>query len=113
MIISCAATVIHFLVAGDVVQIFHLNWQVYMIALSVAIFSTVLPSFMMSHVIERIGASSTSIISSIGPIWVLVLAYFVLGESFNTTQIAGTLIVILGITLITKKKKTSEIGRKK
>lgn len=113
MIISCLATVIHFLFAGDIHQIFNLKWEVYAIAICIAVFSTVLPSFMMSYVIEKIGASSTSIISSIGPIWVLILAYFVLGESFNTIQIAGTLIVILGIGLITQKKKLNEIDRKK
>ena len=59
---------------------------------------------MMSYAIKNIGASSTAITSSIGPIWVLVLAYFILGESFSLLQFLGTLIVIAGVLLISRLK---------
>jgi len=103
MIVSCLGVLVHFGIQNSI-DITSFRWEVYTTALAIAIFSTVLPSFMMSMAIKQIGASSTAIISSVGPIWVLVLAYFVLGEEFYLLQISGTAVVILGILLISKEK---------
>ncbi|MDG1516479.1 MAG: DMT family transporter [Flavobacteriales bacterium] len=103
MIVSCIGVLVHFGIQNSI-DITSFRWEVYSTALAIAFFSTVLPSFMMSMAIKQIGASTTAIISSVGPIWVLVLAYFVLGEEFYLLQISGTAIVILGILLISKEK---------
>lgn len=103
MIVSCLATILHFSILGSF-KIFNLEWQVYVIALCIALFSTVLPSFMMSYAIKIIGASKTAIVSSVGPIWVLVIAYFTLGEVFSSLQFLGTIVVIAGVWLTTRKK---------
>ncbi|MDA9328579.1 DMT family transporter [Flavobacteriales bacterium] len=103
MIVSCLGVLVHFGIQNSI-DITSFRWEVYTTALAIAVFSTVLPSFMMSMAIKQIGASSTAIISSVGPIWVLVLAYFVLGEEFYLLQISGTAVVILGILLISKEK---------
>ena len=47
-----------------------------------AIFSTVLPSFLVSEGIRRVGSNNAAVIGSIGPISTIVLAYIFLGESF-------------------------------
>ncbi len=104
MIVSCVVTILHFVISAEV-SILSFQWEVYAIAIAIATISTVLPSFMMSYAIKNIGASNTAITSSIGPIWVLVLAYFVLGEPFSTLQILGTFIVIGGVLLVSRGKK--------
>lgn len=104
MIVSCLITIIHFGIQNNQ-DILEFPWQVYTIAMGIATISTVIPSFMMSYAIKNIGASNTAITSSVGPIWVLILAYFILDESFSTLQIAGTLIVIVGVWLISRAKK--------
>ena len=104
MIVSCLITIIHFGIQSEQ-DILGFTWQIYAIAIGIATISTVLPSFMMSYAIKNIGASNTAITSSVGPIWVLILAYFVLEESFSILQIAGTLVVIIGVWLISKSKK--------
>ena len=104
MIISCLVTILHFGFSSEA-NLLSFPWEVYAIAIAIATISTVLPSFMMSYAIKNIGASNTAITSSIGPIWVLVLAYFILGESFSYLQLAGTMIVIFGVWLISKAKQ--------
>jgi len=104
MIVSCIATLIHYTIANEI-NMLNYPWQVFVIALAISTLSTVLPSFMMSYAIKNIGASNTAITSSIGPIWVLVLAYFILDESFSSLQILGTLIVILGVWITSQSKK--------
>ncbi len=104
MIVSCIATLIHYAIANKI-NMLDYPWQVFVIALAISTLSTVLPSFMMSYAIKNIGASNTAITSSVGPIWILVLAYFILDESFSSLQILGTLIVILGVWITSQSKK--------
>lgn len=104
MIISCLVTLIHFTINGDT-NLLSFQWEIYAIAIAVSTISTVLPSFMMSYAIKNIGASSTAITSSVGPIWVLILAYFILDESFSVLQVLGTVVVIFGVWLTSKAKK--------
>ena len=87
--------------------LFHFPRQVYVLALLMAVFSTVLPSFMLSEGIRIIGSSNASIIGSIGPISTIVLAYIFLGERLGPLQWLGTFVVIIGVLLISLQKKKS------
>ena len=69
-------------------------------ALALAIVATVLPSFLMSNGMKRIGSNNVSIITSIGPVSTIIQAHFFLGEKIILAQIIGTLLVIGGVILI-------------
>ena len=99
MIISCIAVLLHF-VAQIPPHFFDMKWQVYAIGLTLAIFCTVLPTYMVGEAIKRLGASTTSILSSAGPVSVIFLSMFVLGESVTIYHLIGTAVVIVGISLI-------------
>lgn len=103
MTIACFATLIHFVVTHDL-ELLDLPKQVYGLALLMAIFSTVLPAFLMNAGIRRIGSGSASIISSAGPIGTLLLAYIFLGESLSWAQVAGTMLVLTGVYVASKAK---------
>jgi drug/metabolite transporter (DMT)-like permease len=79
--------------------------EVYYLGGIMAILSTIIPSFMVSKSIEIIGSSNFSIIASIGPISTIFLAYIFLGERLTINQLIGTIIVIMGVLLVSKKKK--------
>jgi len=99
MIISCVAVLLHFF-AQIPPHFFEMQWQVYAIGLTLAIFCTVLPTYMVGEAIKRLGASTTSILSSAGPVSVIFLSMFVLGESVTVFHLIGTAVVIAGISLI-------------
>jgi len=65
-----------------------------------AIFSTLIPSFFTSEAINRIGATRTSIMGTLGPVVTIVLAVNILGEPFGWAQIVGLLLVLLGVSLL-------------
>ncbi len=67
---------------------------VYTLALGMAVFSTVLPSLLLSMGIQRIGASRASLISSIGPVATIGLAYAILGGVMGWDQLLGSLLGI-------------------
>ena len=68
--------------------------------LLLAAVATVLPTFMMSNAMKRIGSNNVAIISAIGPVSTIIQAHFVLHEQMALAQWAGTLLVIAGVLLI-------------
>jgi drug/metabolite transporter (DMT)-like permease len=70
-----------------------------------AIFSTVLPVFMLSFAIRRIGSGSASLIGTIGPVSTIYMAYLILGESISRLQIAGSSLVLVGVLIISLNSK--------
>jgi len=70
-----------------------------------AIFSTVLPVFLLSYAIHHIGPSSSSLIGYVGPVATIALAYFFPGEAVSLLQIGGTLLVLAGVITISLNSK--------
>ncbi|QSA96595.1 DMT family transporter [Methylococcus sp. EFPC2] len=70
---------------------------VYALALAMAIFSTVLPSLLLSLGIQRIGASRAALVGSLGPVATIALAHVFLGEVLSREQSLGALLVIAGV----------------
>lgn len=80
--------------------ILHSNSLIYVIAL--ALIATVIPSFLISGGMKRIGSNDLAIITSIGPVSTLFQARWILGEPFSWEQILGTILVIAGVLLVKK-----------
>lgn len=78
--------------------------QVYWLSLVNAIFCTVLPVLLTMIAVKRIGAATASQAGMIGPVSTLFLAAALLGEPINSWQIAGTVLVMGGMYLLSRKK---------
>lgn len=104
MAVSGLCILIHYLIV-DRSNIFVFNVDVYSYSLLMAIVSTVIPSFMVYEAIRRIGSSNAAIISGVGPVSTIILAYIYLGETMDWLQIIGTILVILGVLLISVAKQ--------
>lgn len=92
---ACLFTVAHFAVTHRLADL-ELPPRIYGVAMIMALFSTVIPAFLLNAGMRRIGAGPTSIISSIGPVMTLFLAYLLLDERLTPLQMAGTVLVIAG-----------------
>ncbi|WP_296386063.1 DMT family transporter [Winogradskyella sp.] len=104
MLVSCVCVFIHFGIFSKV-DIFNFPWQVYVLGLAIAVFATVIPSFLVSISIKMIDSSNFAVVAGIGPISTIVLAVIFLNESLTALQMVGTIIVILGILLVSKSKE--------
>jgi len=102
MTVSCFMVILHYMVMNGY-EVWHQPWQVYALGFSMAIFSTVIPSFLISEAIKRLGASNFAIYGSLGPISTIILAVIFLGERIDLYQIIGTIIVIVGVSIINIK----------
>ncbi len=104
---ACTAVIIHHGIVQQW-QLFGFPAPVYYLSMLMAIFATVVPSFLISEGIRLIGASNAAVIGSVGPISTIILAYIFLGESFGGWQWLGTFLVIGGVLMISLQKHRSK-----
>jgi drug/metabolite transporter (DMT)-like permease len=98
-LVASAACVLQFLVMRPWSAL-DLPVQVYQYAIAMAVFSTVLPVFLLSFAIHRIGSGSASLIGTVGPVSTIYMAYVFLGESISLLQIIGSALVLTGVLII-------------
>lgn len=106
MLAATAGIFIHFTLAGNYhsMPTGNLFW---IYGFLLAIIATVIPGFLISNAMKRIGSNNVAIISSIGPVSTIIQAHFILGERIFIEQIIGTLLVIAGVLLTGWKSSTS------
>jgi drug/metabolite transporter (DMT)-like permease len=103
MTISCVIILVHFGLTHSFTGLLLQPRPVYEITLIMSFFSTVLPAFMLSEGIRRIGAGKASIIGSAGPVFTIALAYLLLGETLSADQMIGAVLVLAGVLWISLK----------
>ncbi|MFZ6870587.1 DMT family transporter [Undibacterium sp. Di27W] len=77
---------------------------VYSLSIVNAIMCTVLPVFMTMIAVKRIGAATASQAGMIGPVSTLFLGAYFIGEPITGWQLAGTVLVMGGMYLLSRKK---------
>jgi drug/metabolite transporter (DMT)-like permease len=103
------------MIASSIFGLIHgiivLDWESLVISPSswlwlgmLVVFSTVLPSFMMTEAIHRIGPAQTGIVGMLGPIFTIALAVYLLNEPFTFAISLGVLMVTLGVASLLYKK---------
>ncbi len=107
MVVASIASLLQFAVMRPL-SVLALPLRVYELSISMAIFSTVLPVFLLSFAIRRIGSGNASLIGSIGPVSTIYMAYLFLSERVSFLQIAGSLLVLAGVLIISLSSKRGE-----
>jgi drug/metabolite transporter (DMT)-like permease len=104
MLAATGGIFIHFILRNNYAPL-QMGANLWWYGLLLAVVATVIPSFLVSAGLKRIGASNLAIVSSIGPVSTILQAHFILGEPLLPLQLAGTALVIAGILLIGRKAK--------
>ena len=65
---------------------------------------------MLSAGMKRIGANNAAIVTSIGPVSTILQAHFFLGDKIFPEQVAGTVLVIIGVLMIGWKNRKGDLG---
>jgi len=100
---SLAFILIQFFLTHDLSDL-NVSPRLWGLAILLAVFSTLIPSFFTSEAINRIGATRTSIMGTLGPVFTIILAVNLLDEPFGWPQIIGLLLVLLGVSLLQMKR---------
>lgn len=76
------------------------------LSLTMAVFSTVLPTWLIAEAIRRIGASQSSLVGSLGPIFTIGMGAVILDEPTNALQIVAAALVLGGVMLVSARPRT-------
>jgi len=106
MTVSSVAVIVHFLLT-HALSALRLPWQVYAYGACMALLCTVLPVFMVSEANRRIGPAHVGILSSTGPVATLVMGMLILNETISVSQVAGMLLVLVGVWFISQKPRSA------
>ena len=101
MLAACAGVMLHFAATSSLSQLASVSPRVLWLAAIMAVASTVLPSFMLSAALARVGPQAVSMIGTISPVATIVMAMAFLDEPFTAADAAGTALVIAGVGLFT------------
>lgn len=108
MLVSTVATLLHFVISQPMATLVQ-PVPVYLHAMGMSLFSTVLPVFMASAAIRRIGASKTALIGTLGPILTIFFGYWLLDEPLTGWQMGGAGLVLAGVMLVSKRPVTAVV----
>jgi drug/metabolite transporter (DMT)-like permease len=81
--------------------------SIHALSLAMAVFSTVLPTWLIAESIRRMGANAASLVGSLGPVFTIGLGAMILGEPVHAIQLAGAALVLGGVMLVTVKPRAA------
>lgn len=106
MSFASMGVLLHFFITSNV-PLWHFPPMVYVYSFSMAILSTVIPSYLVTEGIKRVGSDNVAIVASIGPVSTIAMAYFFLDESIFFAQIVGTILILMGVLLVSRQKRNA------
>ncbi len=104
MVVMSVTSATHFALTESFDAAIHLPIQVYGFSLLMALIATVIPALCLNIGIHRLGSNTASLLSTIGPVSTIYLAWVFLGESVTCLQMMGTALVVLGVLVISLKR---------
>ncbi len=103
MVAATLAVFTHFLLTRSL-DTLSIPMGAFWLMLILAVFCTVIPTYLMNEAVRRIGPQHTSSMGGVGPIVTIIAAVFILGESFTAWHALGTALVLLGVSLFSRHK---------
>jgi drug/metabolite transporter (DMT)-like permease len=100
MLVSSTFVLTQFALTRDL-ALLRVPASIYGLSLTMAVFSTVLPTWLIAEAIRRLGANTSSLIGSLGPVFTIGLGALILGEAVHGVQLFGAALVLLGVALVT------------
>ena len=103
MAVATGATLLHYVLARPLDDIFRQPPMIYVLAFGMAMLSTVMPVFMQSAAIRHLGAGRAALIGMVGPLLTIAFGWLLLNEPISSWQLAGATLVMIGVAIIGRK----------
>jgi drug/metabolite transporter (DMT)-like permease len=78
--------------------------EVYGLAVAMALVSTVLPVFITSEALRRIGANQVALVGALGPVTTIFFGWIGLDERMTPIQLLGAALVLSGVVLVSVRR---------
>ena len=100
-VVACICCIVQFLVLRPISALAVAPEVIWLSVLNATV-CTFAPVLMVMMAIERVGATVTAQTGMIGPLSTILMGVLILGEPFGPWILAGTVLVLSGIWLLTK-----------
>jgi drug/metabolite transporter (DMT)-like permease len=102
--VACVLCIAQFVVLRPMSVALAVAPEVIWLSLLNATLCTVVPVLMVMMAIERIGSGLAAQVGMVGPMSTLVMGVVVLGEPFTVWIVAGTILVLAGVFVVSRAK---------
>ena len=103
--VACVLVLLHFTLTHPWPALLHAPTAVLGLSLINATVCTLLPVFAIMLAVKRIGSSLAAQVGMLGPVSTIVMSLWLLDEPMGPAQISGTVLVLLGVLLVTRLKR--------
>jgi len=103
MTVASAFCILQFLLLRPLSAL-HMPPQVYGLAIAMALAATVLPVFITTEALKRIGANQVALFGALGPVTTVFFGWLGLDEVMTPVQLAGAALVLAGVVLVTLRR---------
>lgn len=103
--VACLLCILQFVLLRPVASALAVAPQVIWLSLLNAAACTAVPVLLVMMAIERVGAAVTAQTGMVGPLSTILLGVWLLGEPFTAWVAAGTVLVIAGIFVFTRRTR--------
>ena len=100
--VAACFCLLHFLVVRPWHSLFEHPADIYWLSLLNGTVCTVLPVLATMMAVQRLGSAMASQIGMVGPVSTIVMSLLILGEPMGPWQVAGTVLVMLGVFAVTR-----------
>ena len=102
--VACVLCIGQFVLLRPINSVLALAPEVLWLSVLNATLCTVVPVLMVMMAIERIGSGLASQVGMVGPMSTITMGVLLLGEPFTGWVVAGTVLVMLGVFVVSKSK---------
>jgi len=103
--VACALVLLHFGLTHPWPVLWQAPHAVHWLSLINATACTVLPVLAIMLAVKRIGSSLAAQVGMLGPVSTIVMSLWLLDEPMGPAQIAGTVLVLCGVLLVTRLRR--------
>ena len=100
--VACLFCIAQYLLTRPIGLVLSAAPEVIWLSVLNATLCTAAPVLLVMMAIERVGASAAAQMGMVGPLATILMGVLILDEVFNLWMLAGTALVLLGITLFTR-----------
>ena len=105
--VACVCCILQFVIMRPLNTAFAVAPEVLWLSLLNALGCTVVPVLLVMMAIERIGSGLAAQIGMVGPMSTITMGVLLLGEPFTGWVVAGTVLVLMGIYVCSRRKQNT------
>jgi drug/metabolite transporter (DMT)-like permease len=96
ILVGSTACLIQFLLTRNITALL-VSWRIYALTAGMALITTIIPVYLVTAAMTRIGANRMALIGALGPVLSLAMGVAFLGDRLDVAQAFGALMILAGV----------------